>query len=92
DLVQYLFAHDRTSNDFDYIEMVKDPALWQLIDLIVDAAQKAQKPLELCGMLVEIPSMIPAMIKAGITTVSAPPKNIANIRRVARAFLEDHRA
>jgi phosphotransferase system enzyme I (PtsI) len=92
DLVQYLFARDRTSNDFDYIEMVNDPALWQLIASIVDAAQKAKKPLELCGMLVEIPSMIPALIKAGITTVSTPPKNIATVRRVARAFLEDRQA
>jgi phosphotransferase system enzyme I (PtsI) len=90
DLVQYLFARDRTSNDFDYIEMVNDPALWQLIASIVDAAQKTKKPLDLCGMLVEIPSMIPALIKAGITTVSTPPKNIANVRRVARAFLVDH--
>ncbi len=92
DLVQYLFARDRTSNDFDYAEMVNDPALWQLIASIVDAAQKAKKPLELCGMLVEIPGMIPQLIKAGITTVSAPPKNIASVRRVARTFLEDHRA
>ncbi|NIN35824.1 MAG: hypothetical protein GWO08_00610 [Gammaproteobacteria bacterium] len=38
DLVQYLFARDRISNDFNYIEIVNDPALWQLIASIVDAA------------------------------------------------------
>ena len=91
DLVQYLFAHDRTSDDLNYAQLVNDPATWKMITMVVDAARKSGKPLELCGGMVEIPELIPELINLGITTISTRPENIATVRKAAWIFLNQHK-
>jgi phosphotransferase system enzyme I (PtsI) len=88
DLIQYLFAHDRTSEDFNYLKMAKDPAIWKLIMMLSNAAHKAGKPIELCGMLVDIPELVPELIKCNINTVSTRPENIASVRKAARTYFK----
>lgn len=84
DLIQYLFAQDRTSDRFNYVELANDPAVWNVITLVADAAHRSGKPLELCGSMTEIPAYIPELIKLGITMVSTRPENIAAVRKMAR--------
>lgn len=83
DLAQYLFAYDRTKADFNYEELLENPAIWKLISKLVQIANEAGKPLELCGEMSNNPVFIPRLIKLGINTVSANPHNIANIRKAA---------
>ncbi len=83
DLVQYLFAYDRTSDDFDYEELLDNPATWNLISQLVQIAKDACKPLEVCGEMTNNPVFIPRLIDLGITTVSTYPQNIANVRKAA---------
>ena len=87
DLIQYLFAHDRTSEDFNYSELICDPAVWKVIAALADIANKAGKPLELCGMMVDKTELIPELIKLGITTISIRPENVAAARKAAMSFL-----
>lgn len=83
DLVQYLFAYDRTKDDFNYEELLENPATWNLISQLVQIAKRARKPLEVCGEMTNNPIFIPRLIELGIKTVSAYPQNIANIRKAA---------
>ena len=83
DLIQYLFAFDRTSDDFPFDTLADDPAIWQIIDDLVAAAGKAGKPLKLCGGMASNPALIPKLIRHGIRMVSVRPESIAAVRRAA---------
>jgi phosphoenolpyruvate-protein kinase (PTS system EI component) len=84
DLVQYLFATDRTSDRIDCHQLYAHPALWRLIQNLAEAAQRAGKPLSLCGDLASDPRYTKRLIAAGVRVVSASPRNIAPVRRAAR--------
>lgn len=88
DLVQYLFARDRTSDDFQYLAMARDKALWQIIKNLSDAAAKYRKPLELCGTMTEYPEFIPELIRHGISVISTRPENVAPSRIAAASYLK----
>ena len=88
DLVQYLFACDRGSNEFSYEELADSPAMWRMITTLAGIAHEAGKPLELCGAMASNPAMIPMLIDLGITTISTRPEYIAAARRAARACFD----
>jgi len=83
DLIQYLFAYDRTGNDFSYLDLAGNPAVWNMISNLAAVARKVEKPLELCGDMTTIPEFIPKLIELGIHTISTGPKFIAGARRAA---------
>ena len=87
DLVQYLFAYDRTSDDFNCEDLAISQVLWKLIGDMALVAKKAQKPLELCGYIANKPEFIPKLIALGIDTVSTGSENIAAVRRSAISCL-----
>ncbi len=82
DLVQYLYAFDRTRDDFYYEKLVSDQAIWNIIEHLVEVAGKAGKPLGLSGAMVDNPQFISRLIDIGINTVSTHPENIAAIRKM----------
>lgn len=81
DLVQYLFATDRTGDQIDSHQLYAHPALWRLIHNLAEAAQAAGKSLSLCGDLASDPRYTEQLIAAGVKAVSASPRNIASVRR-----------
>ena len=83
DLVQYLYAFDRTSDDFCYEDLVSDQAIWNIIKHLVEVAGKAGKPLGVCGAMVDDPQFISRLIDMGINTVSTHPENVAAVRKMA---------
>lgn len=83
DLAQYLFAYDRTRDDFDLEKMLENPAIWTVIRDLIRVANKAGKPLEVCGEMTNNPVFIPELIKLGVTTISTNPHNIAKVRKAA---------
>jgi phosphoenolpyruvate-protein phosphotransferase (PTS system enzyme I) len=84
DLVQYLFATDRMSENAEYESFFNHPVLWNLIKDLVKSARKAAKPLSLCGELGGNPHFTHRLIEAGITAVSTNPKQILAVRQAAR--------
>jgi phosphotransferase system enzyme I (PtsI) len=90
DLVQYLYAFDRSRDDFCYDELVNDPAIWNILRHLVEVAGKAEKSLGICGALVEDHRFIAKLMDMGITTISTRPENIAAIRNVAMESLTFH--
>lgn len=87
DLVQYLYAFDRTRDDFCYEELVSDQAIWNIIKHLVDVAGKAGKPLGICGAMADGSQFISRLIDIGIKTVSTHPENIAAVRKAAKKCL-----
>ena len=87
DLVQYLFAYDRSSDDFSCEDLAKSQVFWHLISDMASIAKKAHKPLEFCGYIASKPEFIPQLIALGIDTVSTSSENIAAIRKSAISCL-----
>lgn len=87
DLIQYLYAVDRMDNTIDQAELFKQPALWMLIEYVVSAAREAGKPVTLCGELAANPEFMQRVLLAGICEVSVCPRQIATLRRSAKALL-----
>jgi len=87
DLVQYLYAFDRTRDDYNYEALVSDSAIWNILTRLVSVARNVGKPLELCGAMADNPLFIPKLIQLGINTVSTHPENIATIRKAASNLL-----
>jgi phosphoenolpyruvate-protein kinase (PTS system EI component) len=87
DLTQYLFAVDR-DNDLVAGDFSADqPALWRVLDLLVQAAAAAGKSLTLCGELGGNPLVVPRLIGLGLRTVSVAPRLITSVRAAARPVL-----
>ena len=86
DLVQYLFAVDRTSDQIDCHRLYAHPALWSVIQGLVEAARAAGKSLSLCGDLGSDPRYTRRIIAAGVRMVSASPRHVASVRRAAQGF------
>jgi phosphotransferase system enzyme I (PtsI) len=85
DLIQYLFANDRTkgavSGDTSF---ETESVLWRIIRGLSRAATAAGKPLSICGELAANPDLTRRVMRAGIRTVSTAPSRIADVRRAAR--------
>ena len=87
DLVQYLFAYDRSSDDSSFEDLAKSQVFWKLISDMASIAKKARKPLEFCGYIATKPEFIPKLIALGIDTISTNSENITDVRKSAISCL-----
>ncbi|NLE02344.1 MAG: phosphoenolpyruvate--protein phosphotransferase [Fibrobacter sp.] len=80
DLIQYLFAIDRTnelvSQDYD----PEHPVLWSLIRSLSKTARDLKKQLSICGEIAGREGMPSRFLDAGIKTVSVSPRLIPRVR------------
>jgi len=84
DLIQYLFAVDRNNERVAYDYNPDRPVFWSLLESMSAAAQRAGKPLSLCGELGSNPEFLPRLMNMGITTVSVSPSLIGLARVTAQ--------
>ncbi len=88
DLIQYLFAEDRSKGDAaSHTSFETDAVLWELIQKLSRAAAEAGKSMAICGELAGNPDLTCRIMASGITTISTSPSHIARVRRAA----EKHR-
>ena len=80
DLVQYTLAADRNnaavSNQYDPLH----PAVLRLLALVIENAQRAHRPVSLCGELAGDPRFVPVLIALGLTELSMHPNAILEVR------------
>lgn len=82
DLVQYLLAVDRdnemTSNWFETLH----PAVIRSIKMVIDAAEKAKKPLVVCGEMAGSRFYLPLLVGLGADSLSMNVNSIKQISRI----------
>ncbi len=84
DLIQYTMASDRTNPKVAYLYQPLHPAVLQLIYTAVSAAQKANKPVALCGDMAADPQALPILLSLGIRELSMAPNLIPETKQLIR--------
>jgi phosphotransferase system enzyme I (PtsI) len=82
DLIQYTLAVDRSNRDVVALYNATDPAVLRLIATTVAAANRAGKPVSLCGQMSANPAYIMLLIGLGLRQFSVPPLAIPEVKRV----------
>ena len=81
DLVQYLLAADRTNEAVADWYAPQHPAVLRSLARIVEAADRAGKPVSLCGDLATDMTMMPFLVGIGLRQFSMDPTAIPAVQR-----------
>jgi multiphosphoryl transfer protein len=83
DLIQYLFAADRTDPRVAKASHAWHPATLRCLKAIVEGARAEGKPVSLCGELAAQPRMLPILVGLGLEDVSVAPAAVPEIKAAA---------
>jgi len=86
DLVQYILAADRTNTHTSELYYTTHPSILRLIRMVVASANRANKPVILCGECAADPSMIPLLIGLGIREFSVAARHIPLVKHTIRKW------
>jgi phosphotransferase system enzyme I (PtsI) len=86
DLIQYTLAADRTNENVAGLYNAGDPAVIRLIDLVVQAAQKHQVEVCVCGEMSGDPIYTLLLLGMGLRHLSLTPHNIPEIKKIIRSI------
>jgi phosphotransferase system enzyme I (PtsI) len=84
DLIQYTLAADRNNENVANLYNPADPAVLRLIKKVVEAAQKEEIEVNVCGEMSGEPLYAPLLVGLGLRQLSATPRKIPEIKRVIR--------
>jgi len=80
DLVQYTLAIDRTSRSLAYLASPFDPSILRLIVNVVNAAEKYQCPLSVCGAMASDPLAAVLLVGLGLRELSMEAAAIPEVK------------
>ena len=83
DLIQYLFAVDRNNERVAHDFRADREVFWRLLADLAAAADRAGKPLSICGELAADPEYTTRLMEIGIRSVSVSPRHIRGVRQAA---------
>ncbi len=86
DLTQYILAVDRGNDLVSDLYEDLHPAVLQMIKRTVEAAERANIPVSLCGEMATNLRAVPVLIGLGVQSLSASPVYLPAIKRVIRAM------
>jgi phosphotransferase system enzyme I (PtsI) len=86
DLVQYVLAADRSNTHTSELYFSTHPSILRLIRMVVSSANRARKPVILCGECAADPSMIPLLIGLGIREFSVAARHIPLVKHTIRKW------
>lgn len=81
DLIQYLFAADRTNEKVAYLYQPYHPSIYQLIQSVIHEVHKQHKTVGLCGELASDPNAVRVLVGLGIDELSVSPALLSVIRK-----------
>ncbi|MCP5424580.1 MAG: phosphoenolpyruvate--protein phosphotransferase [Gammaproteobacteria bacterium] len=84
DLIQYTLAIDRTDDEVNYLYDPLHPAVLQLIAMTIQAGQKANIPVSMCGEMAGDPRYVRLLLGLGLTHFSMHPNSLLEVKRVIR--------
>lgn len=82
DLTQYTLAVDRHNPRLQHLNDPLQPAVIHLIAQVVEAANRHQKPVSVCGEMASHPLGVLILIGLGVRELSMEPKNIYTIKEM----------
>ncbi len=80
DLIQYLFAADRSVSQLARYYRPTDPAVIKALRMTVKGAQSAQIPVGMCGEMAGNDEYLPILIGLGLRELSATPASIPRLK------------
>ncbi|MBI3287649.1 MAG: phosphoenolpyruvate--protein phosphotransferase [Chloroflexi bacterium] len=86
DLVQYLFACDRTNPRVIDLYQPLHPAVLRLIRTTVEGARAHGRWVGLCGELAGVPEAIPILVGLGLDELSMNPPSIPQAKAIVRSL------
>lgn len=86
DLVQYSIAVDRGNQALRYLYQSSHPSILRLIKTIVVEANKAQKPVSICGEMAGDPLYTPLLLGLGIHEFSVSLPMIPIVKKLIRCL------
>jgi phosphoenolpyruvate-protein kinase (PTS system EI component) len=86
DLSQYVMAADRTNNAVSALSESFSPAIFRLVQGIVEAAHRHGKWVGICGELAAEPLAIPILLGLGVDELSMNPPAIPVIKQMIRSI------
>jgi phosphotransferase system enzyme I (PtsI) len=84
DLIQYTLACDRTDPAVGHLYRAGDPSILRLIQMVMKAAAKHNKPVTVCGQMSSDPRFIPLLLGLGLRSLSVTPHAIPRLKEVIR--------
>lgn len=89
DLIQYTLAADRNNENVAHLYNPTDPAVLRLIKRVVEAADKEQIEVNVCGEMSGEPLYAPLLVGLGLRQLSVTPRKVPEIKRVIRHLRVD---
>ena len=80
DLIQYLTASSRDSDDLSPLHDPLQPAVLRLIREVVEHADAHRIPVSLCGDMASDVRCIPALLDVGLRSLSVAPAAVARVK------------
>ena len=84
DLIQYLLAIDRNNDSVAHLYDPMHPAVLKCIAAVCEAAQKAGKPVAVCGEVAADPRMTALLLGLGVGSLSMTPSSILDVKARVR--------
>lgn len=82
DLIQYVFAADRTNHHVNYLYQPLHPAILKMIKMVVDAAHHEKITVSVCGEMAGNILQGPLLLGLGVDSLSMTSTEILKMRRV----------
>jgi phosphotransferase system enzyme I (PtsI) len=84
DLIQYTLACDRSDPSVASLYRAGDPSILRLIQMVLQAAKKHNRPVTVCGQMSSDVRFIPLLLGLGLRHLSATPHAIPRLKEVVR--------
>jgi phosphoenolpyruvate-protein phosphotransferase (PTS system enzyme I) len=84
DLTQYVMAADRDNPKVAYLCEPFNPAVWRLLKHVIDACNRKQVPVTLCGEMAGRPRCLLPLLGMGLRRFSTSPALIPSLKELIR--------
>lgn len=84
DLIQYTLAIDRVDDDVNYLYDPLHPAVLRLIRTIIDAGERANIPVSMCGEMAGDPLYTRLLLGLGLRIFSMEPMTLPEVKKTIR--------
>ncbi len=82
DLIQYTMAIDRVNDEVNYLYDPLHPAVLRLIQNTIEAGQRLDKPVAVCGEMAGDVDYVRLLLGLGLTRFSVHPASLLEVKRI----------